>query len=237
MDRKFSVVDAGPVRTAAELAALARRFYGNGHSLLSKLMPYRTYICPLEALIPYVAPGATVMDVGCGAGLFLALLAGTVPRVEGFGFDSSRAAIGTALRMSAEVRRSGFSAQLRFETLDATRSWPAGMFDVVSLIDVMHHIPPAQQKSIFLQASRSVNPNGLLLYSEMADRPPFYAVMNRVHDLLLARQWIHYVPIGIADGWAAECGFSIEEAGSVSRFWYRRDIRVYRRGGLKPAAG
>jgi len=218
-----------PAPQVNELAFLARSLYTNGPYLMRKLMHYRIRVCPFEHLITHVTPGASVLDVGCGAGLFLALLAGTVPDISGCGFDSSVPAIETAARMAEEVTKSGLPARLRFLKLDAAEPWPSGTFDVVSLVDVLHHVSPEYQKSVIERASRCVKPDGLLLYKDMAKRPAFHAGMNRLHDLLLARQWIHYVPVHHVDEWAGEFGLHISHAEMFSRFWYRHELRVYRK--------
>lgn len=196
---------------------------------MRKMMQDRIRICPFERLIPHVASGASVLDAGCGAGLFLALLAGAVPDVAGVGFDSSRPAIEAAARMAEQVKQSGLRAELRFVRLDFAEPWPAGLFDVVSLVDVLHHVPPANQKSVFEKATKSVKPGGVLLYKDMANHPAFHAWMNRLHDLLLARQWIHYLPIRRVDEWACEFGLALAHAEAISRLWYRHELRVYRK--------
>jgi len=48
--------------------------------------------------------------------------------------------------------------------------------------------------------------------------------MNRLHDLLLERQWIDYLPIRRVDEWTAEFGLEPAHAETNSRFWYRHDI-------------
>jgi protein-L-isoaspartate O-methyltransferase len=70
---------------ADELALLAQQLYVGGPYLMRKMMHYRIRICPFECLVPHIPPRASVLDVGCGAGLFLALLAGAVPGVVGVG--------------------------------------------------------------------------------------------------------------------------------------------------------
>jgi SAM-dependent methyltransferase len=212
-----------------ELALVARQLYVGGSYLRRKIMHHRIRICPFERLIPHVAPSSSVLDVGSGAGLFLALLASAVPRVAGVGFDSSGPAIDAAVRMTERLKRLGLGADLRFMQLDAAGPWPEGLFDVVSLLDVLHHVSPAHQKNVIEKATKKVKPGGVLLYKDMANNPAFHASMNRLHDLLVARQWIHYVPVGYVDDWAAEFGLSLVHAEAISRLWYRHELRIYRR--------
>lgn len=218
-----------PLTEPTELARLARDLYVEGPYLMRKLMHYRIHICPFERLIRHVSPGNSVLDVGCGAGLFLALLAGTVPNLRAVGFDSSVPAIKTALLMEQRARAKGLNAEMSFARLATSEPWPSGEFDVVSLVDVMHHIPPAFQKGVFENAAGRVKPGGILLYKDMADRPAFHAGMNRLHDLVLARQWINYVPVARVDEWAQELSLVPGHKESISRLWYQHDLRIYRR--------
>lgn len=215
--------------SAREMALLARRLYRDGPVLMRKMTHHRIRICPFECLVPLVPAGSTVLDAGCGSGLFLALLAHTVPGVDGVGFDSSSPAIETARRMADSAQRAGLRARLRFLHLDLYGPWPPGGFDVVSLIDVLHHVPPARQQDVFEQAIRCVKPGGLLLYKDMAARPLLCAALNRLHDLLLARQWVRYIPIRRAEAWAAHHGLTCVHAGKLVRYWYHHDLRVFRK--------
>jgi 2-polyprenyl-3-methyl-5-hydroxy-6-metoxy-1,4-benzoquinol methylase len=215
--------------SAHDLANIARELYTDGPWLMRNLMRYRIYICPFEELVPMIPPGSSVLDIGCGAGLFLALLAGSLPQITATGFDTSEIAIKTAESMAKRAQDSGLAAQLRFFRLDAAAAWPTGNFDVVSLIDVMHHVPVDHQENVFRKAVETLRPGGLLVYKDMADRPSFPAMMNRLHDLVLARQWIHYVPIRQIDSWAKALKIEPVRAESTSRLWYRHDIRVYRK--------
>lgn len=213
----------------AELAVLARRLYVDGPLLVRKMAHYRIAICPFERLIRHVPPGSSVLDAGCGAGLFLGFLAGTVPGLSGVGFDASPAAIAAAARMAARVRQLGLDAKLRFLHLDGAEPWPEGLYDVVSLVDVLHHVPPGGQRAMIERAAEKVKPGGVLLYKDMAERPLPHAWLNRLHDLVVARQWIHYLPVARVDGWAAELGLLREQAEPLARLWYRHDFRIYRR--------
>jgi cyclopropane fatty-acyl-phospholipid synthase-like methyltransferase len=213
----------------ADLTGLTRQFYADGNWLMRKKMHYRIHICPFERLLTHVQPGSAILDVGCGAGLFLALVAGSVSNVTGIGFDTSTPAIKTARRMAEQVRAAGIRAELDFKRLDAADPWPSGQFDLVSLIDVVHHISPSHHCGLLSQAARSLKPGGHLLYKDMADRPFFHAGMNRLHDLVFARQWINYAPISSVEQWARESGLELTHSENLTRMWYQHELRVFRK--------
>lgn len=116
-----------------------------------------------------------------------------------------------------------------FEHRPVEAGFPAATFDVVCLVDVLHHVPPPAQASAFREAASRVAEGGFLLYKDMCDAPFWRASLNRVHDLVMARQWIHYVPAESADRWASECGLTVQHAEWISMLWYGHELRVYRR--------
>src|SRR4051812_38352748 len=83
--------------TPASLAAVAGSLYTEGPRVLRALQHYRPYICPFHRLIGCVpagpAPGPSVLDIGCGGGLFLMLLAMAARVGRGVGLDAAGPAI------------------------------------------------------------------------------------------------------------------------------------------------
>ena len=124
---------------AKHLSAVARSMYTDGPLFRRKLQHWRPYICPFESLVGYVKDGSQVLDVGCGGGLLLSLLAGLGREFEGVGFDVSAGAIDAASRMARRAATISPNARLSFLRLDFDAAWPAEKVDVVFLIDVLHH--------------------------------------------------------------------------------------------------
>ncbi|HEY8509836.1 MAG TPA: class I SAM-dependent methyltransferase [Steroidobacteraceae bacterium] len=212
--------------SAASLSLRARALYGDIDSNHARLQIWRPYICPFEEIAALVPRGGSILDVGCGAGLFLGLLADLGIIRAGHGFDSSKPAIDVARQMSKSVRS---DVTLTIEHRDATAAWPEGEFDVVSIIDVMHHVPPQHHESVLDLALSRTRVGGLILYKDMARRPLWRAWCNQLHDLVLARQWIHHVPVESVDAWAAKSGMTIAAQGSANRLWYAHEWRLYQR--------
>ena len=53
------------------------------------------------------------------------------------------------------------------------------------------------------------------------------ALANRLHDLVIARQWIHYLPLDKAIEWAAAKGCVVIEKRTVNMLWYGHEIVVF----------
>lgn len=216
--------------SAAQLSSTAAILFVDGSIVLRLLQRFRPYICPFEAILPIIPEGSDVLDVGCGGGLFLGLLAANGRIRSGFGFDSSVKAIAIAKRMSRFFQQGEGRLKLEFQQRDASDGMPDRYFDVVSIIDVMHHVPPLFQRSVLEMAASRLRPSGLLIYKDMVRKPLWRAWANRLHDLVLARQWIHYAPIEHVEQWARDLDLQIIDARSFNRFCYGHELRVFRRG-------
>ena len=200
--------------------------YTDGPLFRRKMQHWRPYICPFEKLVPYVPDGACVLDVGCGAGLLLSLLAGIGRAFEGVGFDVSQDAIDTAKRMAGRAACLTPLARLTFQQLNFDAAWPAGEFDVVFLIDVLHHIPRSSQKDFLILAMSKVRKGGTLVYKDMCMHPWWKAQANRIHDLVIARELINYVPVATVEHWGRLNGMHVVASEDLGRLWYGHELRV-----------
>jgi len=216
-------------RPTGDVGALARSLFTDG-PLLGRLMQHHRHrIAPVARCLELVPAGVDLLDVGCGGGLFVACLAASGRVRSAHGVDASAAAIATARAAANRLRDRAPGVEVRFEHRRVEEGLPAGEYGAVSMIDVMHHIPRPAQRGAFLEAAARVRAGGVFLYKDMCDAPAWRAAMNRMHDLVMARQWIRYLPIEDADRWAAEAGLVREVAEERAMLWYGHEIRVYRR--------
>lgn len=214
-----------PFTSRADVLDAVASVYVDGPWLARTLQRYRPYICPFEALVDRVPAGSRVLDVGCGSGLFLALLAKRARLVQGLGFDVRQAAV----RYADSVRtRLPDPSVLTFVHDAGSFVWPARQFDVVSMVDVMHHVAPHEQRGVIAKVAAALRPGGLFVYKDMVTRPRWRALANRLHDLLLAGQWIHYLAMADVVDAARDEGMTLVDAGSFNRFWYGHELAVFR---------
>jgi 2-polyprenyl-3-methyl-5-hydroxy-6-metoxy-1,4-benzoquinol methylase len=194
---------------------------------------YRPQICPFDAVIESVPKGSRVLDVGCGVGLLLALLARRGRACASIGFDSSERAIELANAMLKAHASETWVREVSFQHRAVEAGYPEGQFDAVVMIDVMHHVPPMNHREALIGAAARVAPGGLLVYKDMCLRPRWRAAANRMHDLTVARQWIHQRPIGQIEAWALDAGLRLRDSRDIACLWYGHELRVFRR----PLAG
>lgn len=231
--RRESTVRRGdplhPIVTASRAARAAERAYHGAPAPARALARLRPRICPFELILPLVPAGSAVLDIGCGSGLLLALLALDGRLGRGVGIDADRRAVAAAQRMRAALPPA-LRASVSIEHGDAAAAWPSGPFDVVALVDVLHHVPPDAQRALVARACAAVEPGGLVLIKDMAPRPRWCALANQAHDLLLARQWIHHRAMAEIEAWARDAGCVVERRGRAARWWYQHDWLLLRRG-------
>lgn len=100
-----------------------------------------------------VSPGLRVLDVGCGPAGILSRL----PEVDYVGIDHNRKYI--------EKARSVFGSRGRFEVLDVNDPSfkDLGMFDLVMLIGVLHHLTDAESHQLMRSLSMCLSSGGRLV--------------------------------------------------------------------------
>jgi len=209
-------------RSPAAISRLAEALYRRAPLRERTLARLRPWICPFELLLEVLPQRAQVLDIGCGSGMLLGLAASEGRIAVGVGIDASARAIATAQAMAAEMP----GADLRFACLRAEDPWPSGPFTVIALIDVMHHVAPAHQDALVARACQAVPPGGLLVYKDMARRPRWRALANRLHDLVMARQWIHYLPFERVIAQARAQGLTLLRRQATACGCYQHELAV-----------
>lgn len=216
----------------ASLSAVARQLFTSGPFLKRKLQHWRPYICPFGEILRHVPHSARVLDIGCGGGLLLGLLA-RLRNVTGVGFDMSPIAIQVATQMTS--RQPDLCDRIHFHVQRAQDDWPAFNANLVTLIDVMHHVPPDAVASVLAKAFARVPAAGRLIYKDMASRPLWRATHNRLHDLIIARQWIHYVDSSQVVRLAEQAGLHCVHAATIGCGPYGHELRVFDRAAMSGA--
>lgn len=209
-----------------EIIQMARDLYGGAPITIRLLQTARPLICPFEDIIQWVPERGRILDIGCGAGLFLGLAASARPELLALGFDIKAGVIAEAQAMA---RRRTIDDRIIFESYDVNDPYPAGPFAAVSMIDVLHHIPEAEQRGVVTNASSLLSPGGTIIYKDMAEKPVLSALWNRFHDLVMARQWINYRPIDEVEEWLVEDGVKIIARSAKSTGPYRHEWLIGRR--------
>lgn len=99
-----------------------------------------------------IAPGSTILDLGCGPGRILDYL----PDVRYTGVDISESYI--------EAARSRYGDRAEFAVGDATYvDFDDSNFDLVMAIGLLHHLPDEGVRRVIAAATRALKPGGRLI--------------------------------------------------------------------------
>ena len=222
--RHHSSMPTAPGTSPSEISRLAVRWYGEADPKIRFLQRYRPYICPFDRLVSLVRPGSRVLDLGCGAGLFLNLLHSQGRLEYGLGIDGSRTAIEAGRQAADGV------ASIRFE-IGRVPLHPlaaGAKFDVVSLIDLVHHLPVSERPEILRWAASFLAPGGVLLLKDIAATPRWMTWANRLHDLLVAHELVSFSEVAQLDRWAQRAGLEKVSYERVRMLWDPHEIHVDR---------
>jgi uncharacterized protein (DUF2062 family) len=188
-----------------------------GRSKLFRDPIYKTLVC--DGAMP---SGGTLVDVGCGQGLMLAVLVAAADAAEDE-WPPNRPApprfdrlIGIELRPKvARLAREALGDRAAITTQDANTA-PIANFDVALIIDVLHMMPAAKQVELILRLKSCLAPNGSILIREADAAAGWsYAIVRSVNWLQAARQgnWRAPFHFRTREGWLAllnECGLRAE---------------------------
>ncbi len=205
---------------------LIERLYHSAPRARRLKQSWRPYFAPFSEVLKAVPPGSEVMDIGCGGGLFLLLLAACGRIARGFGFDLSREDIKAA---QEAVRNSGLDCVLQFEVRDAAAGLPDEEWPVVTLIDVLHHVPKQQHRSLICSLPRHVSPGGRLIIREPVRRPYWRNLANMLHDLVFARQIVHARDPEEIEVWLSSSGLRLVQKEATTVLWYGYWLLVFER--------
>jgi 2-polyprenyl-3-methyl-5-hydroxy-6-metoxy-1,4-benzoquinol methylase len=111
----------------------------------------------IERVLP--AQGA-VLEVGCGYGHVISHLAELRPDLSFLGVDPDPRAIEMA---RSTWRRDNLSFQI------GTAEEVVGQYEIVLLLHVLHHLPPAGEESLVRAAAARLSGDGALVVNEMRD--------------------------------------------------------------------
>jgi len=155
------------------LCQINREFYSTCADSFSET---RASARDLQVILPYIANGARVLDIGCGNGRVAALLARERQGVVYVGVDSSAEQIsnfnplkkwGAGFQISsgleasfvvADIARSDWTDSLhpQGEPSDGGRWRGMRGFDGILLLAVLHHIPDSEVRARILQQVREL---------------------------------------------------------------------------------
>ena len=193
-----------------EIVSKLREAYG-----IKKFFTWaRPWICPFDKFIFQVPKNQSIFDVGCGNGAFLFLLATFREPKKLYGVDVSENNLSIVKNIFPNTK---------YNKVNNISDWPKENFNVITVIDVLHHIKPEEQHEFINKILNKIKPGGTLIIKDMSTKPWYCAIMNTIHDLIFANQLIHYFPFNELIQIIKKNGFEIKEINSKILLWYSHE--------------
>ncbi|HEX3365442.1 DUF938 domain-containing protein [Phenylobacterium sp.] len=139
----------------------------------------------LEALGPRLPRRARVLEVASGAGEHAVFIATALPDVRWQPTDRDDEALVSARAWQAASGLRNLTAPIRLDAADLT-SWPAGPFEAMVCINMVHISPWAATEGLMTGAARVLTPGGrLFLYGPYIEAEVETAPSNLAFDASL----------------------------------------------------
>jgi 2-polyprenyl-3-methyl-5-hydroxy-6-metoxy-1,4-benzoquinol methylase len=122
----------------------------------------RTLLVPFQSVVAHLPENGTLVDLGCGNGLFLALAKKAKPGLELMGLDLSQEKI-TAARQAFEVSTGSVPQLVVMDIGDFSEQ----SVDAITIIDVLYLVPFERWNAILEKCFRCLKPGGKVLLKEM----------------------------------------------------------------------
>jgi ubiquinone/menaquinone biosynthesis C-methylase UbiE len=189
----------------------ARETYTSaGSSAFARFIASRTAAKQATFFLPYLQPGMTLLDCGCGPGTITAGLAQIVAPGQTVGIDSNTMQLELALRQSAEQ----IVPNLRFETASVyTLPFEDNTFDAVFSHAVFEHL--REPLTALQEIQRVLKPGGIVGVRSVDKDGQLLAP----REPLLVRYWEMMFKLGAINGATTgrgkELGVLLRQAGFV----------------------
>ncbi len=168
----------------------------SGQTVLSALFDHILPLAP--ELSGRLASGIRVLDVGCGRGRALMMMAERYPESRFTGYDLSEEAIGWARQ---QAREKGLE-NLHFETRDLTdfdRTAAPGAFDLVTTFDAIHD--QAKPLAVLRGIRRSLADDGVYLAQDIRASTAHHENVNHpLGAFLFSVSVMHCMTVSLAQG-------------------------------------
>lgn len=159
--------------------------------------------------------GKRVLDVGCGGGILAESMAALGGQVTGI--DMGEAPLSVARLHGLE---SGISVAYEQSTAEAYAARHAGMFDVVTCMEMLEHVPdPA---SVIAACARLAKPGGAIFFSTINRNPKSYlfAIVGAEYLLRLLPRGTHdyekFIRPSELEAWARHAGLKLLDLTGMS---------------------
>ena len=161
-----------------------------------------TWLSALDGVADRLRAGGRAVDVGCGHGWAAIALAKAFPEASVLGIDSDHASVDEARAHAAAA-----GAPARFEQADAGDLAAHGLFDLVTVLEVLHDL--ARPVEVLAAAREALAEDGVVLVADEAVAETFTAPGDELERMMYGWSITHCLPTALAEQPSAAIGTAI----------------------------
>jgi 2-polyprenyl-3-methyl-5-hydroxy-6-metoxy-1,4-benzoquinol methylase len=212
--------------TSSELVDFLKQNYVDGRLIDKWKFIYRPYICPFKDLLKEIGSGKKIIDIGCGSGQFALLLAEFIKPKAIYGIDIEDRLIRIANKLLDPYRK---KINIVFEVYNG-RVLPEliNKCDVVTMIDVLHHIPENMHKKFASDLYINMLPASNFILKDI-DASNLLVYCNKLHDLLVVGAAGNELTMKEAIKLFTEYGFIVLKMTKRRILWYPHYTVVFKK--------
>lgn len=177
----------------------------------------RSLIFPFDLIVDEIPDKGKVLDIGCGHGTLPIYIARKKRNVHVLGVELNRNRV---LIAREKVR---FLNNVEFTDSDITKFKAEGGYDVITCLDVLHHIPRDLQEGVVKKVSGMLKPGGVFILVEIDRNPLPKYIWNYMHDMIFTRsRELNYIKKEDALSMLKSSGLYVSATKDASSLMYAR---------------
>ena len=197
---------------SANLMSRALRLYDDQPLGVRTFVRTRHLLCPMPEIERWVPSRGRILELGCGHGLFSALMAVASPERSVLGVDPSPVKIATAVRLAEKLPNVRFLQG----TIDDVQE---GGLDGAAIVDVLYLLPPSEKERILRRVLDLLAPGGRLVLKTNDTHPAWKYRWAWFQELLMTR-------LGLTMSHGSLHFFGCAQTASLLRRVGFRDVQV-----------
>ena len=199
-----------PIVETQELVDFLRDHLDKDVGFINRLKSiYRPYICPFDDLLNLIPEHQHILDIGCGVGTLLQLVAQYRKPLSLAGLETTPSMIEG---VCSWFNRYSPNILIRLEAYDGTNlpTWISD-YEYVFLIDVLHHVPRARQTTFLEKLFHLLKPGAKLIIKDIDADEQFWCLFNKLHDMVVSREISHEVAATQLHSTLRQIGFETDD--------------------------
>ena len=182
----------------------------------------------LDEIGQYLPAEGSILDIGCGFGLFSLYYAQLLPGARLSGLDRSARRVGLAREAA---RRLGL-ANVEYRVGDARDYRARSEHAATYMLDIVHHVPPGTVEPLLREIHQGLRPGGALIVKDVDTRPAYKRWFTHALDLAMDPGGrVHYWPADELQALLGRVGFRVYRHLMVDFLPYPHVLYVCQKAG------